>query len=107
MSGTVNILGTEYSIGDLPQKEYEICDGVAYEYSKTILIKRMRDMLSDCDSNSEKQARYNEVLRHEIIHMFFAESGLNQYCADEVLVDWIAKQFPKLLETFSSKGCET
>lgn len=31
--------------------------------------------------------------------LFFAESGLIEYGNDEVLVDWMAKQLPKIQET--------
>lgn len=40
-----------------------------------------------------------QVIRHEVIHAFFAESGLIEYGNDEVLVDWMAKQLPKIQET--------
>lgn len=40
------------------------------------------------------------VLRHEIIHAYFFESGLLDYGTNEQLVDWIVLQFPKMLETF-------
>ncbi len=44
-----------------------------------------------------------QTLRHEIIHAFFAESGLHSdsdYAENEELVDWIAIQFPKMLKVF-------
>lgn len=48
-----------------------------------------------------------KVLRHEIIHAFFGESGLrscSEYAEDEELVDWIAIQFPKILKAFEQVG---
>ncbi len=47
-----------------------------------------------------------QVLRHEIIHAYMYESGLGsdwehkQYGQEETTVDWIARQFPRLLKTF-------
>lgn len=47
-----------------------------------------------------------QVLRHEIVHAFMYESGLGsdwehkQYGQEETTVDWIARQFPKLLKAF-------
>lgn len=47
-------------------------------------------------SLTEKRERRKEVIRHELVHAFFHESGLEQYSDDEVLVAWIAQQFPKI-----------
>lgn len=57
-------------------------------------------MLLPVDSDAIKQRRYNEVVRHEAIHAFFHESGLDGYSADEQLVDWLAMQFPKMYRLF-------
>ena len=41
--------------------------------------------------------------RHEIIHAFLDESGLaenSSWAQEEEMVDWFAKQFPKLLSAF-------
>lgn len=40
------------------------------------------------------------VLRHEITHAFFFESGLEEYWNDEKLVSWIAIQFDKIQKAF-------
>lgn len=51
-------------------------------------------------------------MRHEIIHAFLYESGLaenfehaNEFGQDETMVDWIAMQFPKILEVYKEAGC--
>jgi len=62
-------------------------------------------MIDDDDAMDIKMKRYREVLRHEITHAFFSESGLDGYCIDETLVDWIAKQFPKLCKIFAECDC--
>jgi hypothetical protein len=43
---------------------------------------------------------YNEVMRHELVHAFFYESGLCEYSDNEQLVDWIATQYDKLHKAF-------
>ena len=50
-------------------------------------------------------------LRHEIIHAFLAESGLQanfehykQFGHEETIVDWFAIQFPKIMKTFEEIG---
>lgn len=52
-------------------------------------------------------------MRHEITHAFFFESGLQesslQYCngwaENEEMVDWVAVQFPKMLQVFKEAEC--
>ena len=48
-----------------------------------------------------------KVLRHELVHAFILESGLCECCdwaENEELVDWIARQFPKMTEGFEKAG---
>lgn len=96
----VNILGTEYSIKVDDTLEKTNCDGLCKEYGKSITVRSVGVMLCDDDSTETKKKRYNEVLRHEIIHAFFSEAGLDDYSSNEQLVNWIAIQFPKMLSTF-------
>ena len=45
-----------------------------------------------------------KVIRHELVHAFIFESGLCECCSwadNEELVDWIARQFPKMNKVFS------
>jgi len=100
----VNILGTEYSIEIDDTLETEL-DGLCKEYDKRISIRNAGSMLDDDDSTGVKKIRFDEVLRHEIIHAFFYEAGLEDYSDNEQLVDWIAKQFPKLEKAFKEADC--
>ena len=97
MTAKLNILGTEYTI--LSQTEDENpkldgADGIAELYAKEIVI----DLSEPTDKNTIKniEAYNNDVLRHEIIHAMFHESGLEKYCRDETLVQWIAMQYTKM-----------
>ena len=53
-------------------------------------------------------AKYGrKVIRHELVHAFIEESGLaecNDWARCEELVDWIAKQFPKMMKCFVEAG---
>ena len=40
------------------------------------------------------------IIRHEIVHAFLHECGLENYKNNEDLVNLIAHQFPKMLEVF-------
>ena len=104
----VNILGTEYSIKRQKGKEtakLENADGICEFYSKEIAI-------DDFEPTSETVANPNlykkKVLRHEIVHAFLYESGLDassEWARNEEIVDWIALQAPKLQKAFEEAGC--
>lgn len=107
----LNILGVEYSIYlDAPDEEMPAnTDGFMDYSTKTIKVAAMEvypNTIKDLDVYKKK------VLRHEIIHAFFYESGLwessNQVEAwgcDEAITDWIAMQAPKLFKAFEEAGC--
>lgn len=95
----VDILGTEYTVTrNTSAIEGMGADGICQAYNRKIIYRDLKDFLEDIDSVSAKKLRRDEVIRHEVIHVFFAESGLSKYGDDEVLVDWIAKQMPKINE---------
>lgn len=111
---TVNILGTNYNIKVIkPNKEMKknkwvgLCDNL----KKEILISDLSDKydLNDAQANLYQK----ETLRHEIIHAFYSESGLQDSCLafdgpwakNEEMVDWLAIQMPKIVETMKSVDC--
>ena len=75
----MNILGQKYEVIQDESLAQENYDGLCLKYSKKIKIRPMHNMLEDSDDESEKKKRFNEVLRHEAIHAFFSESGLDCY----------------------------
>ena len=100
---TVNILGTDYTVFEETTNKVfhdDGFDGFCRPYSKEILLKD-KDSLLKGHNEKYKEERYNEVLRHELIHAFCSESGVS-YDNDEALVDWIAKMIPKLNKAFDS-----
>lgn len=95
----VDILGTEYTVTrNTSAIEGMGADGICQLYDKKIIYKELKDFLGKDDSLTAKRVRRDQVIRHEVIHAFFAESGLIESGYDEVLVDWIAKQMPKINE---------
>lgn len=101
----VDILGTEYVIEVDKSLKNTKFDGLCNIYTKIITTRKLKDMLPEDDSELIKKDRLKEVLRHEIIHAFFNESGLEEYSENEQLVDWIAKQSPKILKAFQQADC--
>lgn len=100
---TVNILGTEYKVirEEFGDKDY---DGFCDHTDKTIKIRT-----DNINNVGDFEAMMRKQLRHEIIHAFLAESGLQanfehyrQFGHEETIVDWMAIQFPKMYEAFRS-----
>lgn len=100
----VAILGTNYTVIEDKSLNHTSADGLCKTYDKVISHRPLEAMLGADDCYKSKEARFREVLRHEIVHAFFEEAGLFEYCSDERLVDWIAKQFPKMLKAMRSAG---
>ena len=98
---TVNILGTEYTIEPRELIDEDI-DGFTDNTSKLIVIRT--DNVNDVGDFEYLQKKQ---LRHEIIHAFMSESGLQcnwqhieQFGHDETTVDWFAIQSPKIFKVF-------
>jgi hypothetical protein len=106
----VNVLGTEYTIGIKKKEEdkfLEKCDGYCDKTSKKIVVVAEPE-----DNELEIFSEYQKkVTRHEIIHAFLMESGLQEnfkheeWGHDETVIDWIAIQFPKMLKAFQEAEC--
>lgn len=114
----VNILGTEYTIEkknyvDEPDFKARSIDGYCDSITKEIVVC---DMVTYPGWENEKSSRIalveKETLRHEIVHAFLNESGLQEsasqhtgaWAKHEEMIDWIAIQFPKILKAFESVG---
>lgn len=101
----VSILGTEYRIEFKEMKNVGI-DGYCDYTSKHIVIRSDNENeLEDFEYIQKKQ------LRHEIVHAFMAESGLQsnwnhttEFGHEETTVDWFAIQSPKIFSVFTELG---
>lgn len=108
----VNILGTEYAITlDVdPESNKYLNENFGYcdMHSKKIVCADLLKIEGWKDETEEVRNKQRKAtLRHEIIHGFLCESGLwgssVPICAwaiNEEMIDWIALQFPKILEAF-------
>lgn len=103
----INILGTDYEIIEQTAEENHKLDdnnGICEQWSKKIIIDS--NILKPHKLLVEQPELYkNKVLRHEIIHAFFHESGLSEYRNDETLVDYLAMQLPKIVKLMQGAGC--
>lgn len=99
---TVEVLGVPYKIIESNREEdnsLEESDGYCDYSTKKIVIDTFRNK----PGSMEDLAKYKKkVIRHELIHAFLHESGLdaNSWAGNEEIVDWIAIQFLKLTEAF-------
>lgn len=101
----INILGTEYHI-EFKELEDAGIDGYCDYSSKHIVVRSDNsNKIEDFEWLQKKQ------LRHEIIHAFMAESGLQanwehetQFGHEETVVDWFAIQCPKIFAVFMQLG---
>ena len=107
-----NVLGTEYKIYYETKEnnpKIEGLQGYTELCAKEIHIDRSWFEGAKDDPNPEliQKDLYIEgikIIRHELVHAFILESGLCECCTwaeNEELVDWIARQFPKMNKVFS------
>ena len=105
----VNILGQEYEVikcndKENPKLKVRQANGLAELYSKEIIINT--EASTEDEETYKNLAEYEKkVIRHEIVHAFFHEAGLSDYCHDEQLVDWIALQIPKMKKAMEETDC--
>ena len=98
---TINVLRTAYAI-ELRQLNDEGMDGFCDNTAKLIVIRS--DNYNEVGDFARLQKKQ---LRHEIIHAFLSESGLQcnwqhieQFGHDETTIDWFAIQSPKIFKVF-------
>ena len=90
---TINILGQEYTLkfeNMCTDRVLREANGECRWYEKEIVI----------DDDLEPKAHKNFIIRHEILHAFFAESGSRRYREDEDVINWIAWNFDKIKKVF-------
>ena len=103
----INVLGTEYTINEATENEDPKLtgkDGYCDSSTKTCVIDRLED--TDIDSKGTIEDYKNSVKRHELIHAFLYESGLDScsWADNEELVDWLAIQWHKINAIFDQLG---
>ena len=83
----INVLGTEYTINEATENEDPLED-------------------TDIDSKGNMEEYKKSVKRHELIHAFLYESGLDScsWADNEELVDWLAIQWHKISVAFEQLG---
>ena len=106
----INVLGTEISVEFRKEADDPLlveCAGY-YDATVNLIVVKIHD-----DGYTVKDAEevQRKTLRHEIIHAFLHESGLDwssapsdAWATNEEMVDWFAIQSPKIFKLFQEEG---
>ena len=102
----VNVLGTVYKIKYIPSLDGR--GGETDFYTKEIRISEQEDVPAEYKKDNLKEMQ-RHVLRHELIHAFLFESGMDQssaaheaWAVNEEMIDWMAIQMPKIMAAYDS-----
>lgn len=118
MDTKVSVLGTEYAIAVKKYDEDEIfarrgIDGYCDGLSKKIIVCDMSTFNGwEHEEADTVGAAEKQILRHEIVHAFFYESGLAEstfsvdapWATNEEMVDWFATQGAKIYRAWQEVG---
>ena len=98
----VNVLGTVYKIKYIPSLDGR--GGETDFYTKEIRISEQEDVPAEYKTDNLKEMQ-RHVLRHELIHAFLFESGMDQssaaheaWAVNEEMIDWM----PKIMAAYDS-----
>lgn len=99
----INVLGTKYNLKFKTvrtESKLEGCVGFCDYSTKELIVDKMIP-----DENSMANLPYykRKVIRHEIIHAFLMESGLDvnsDWATNEEMVDFFAMQIEKMYKAF-------
>lgn len=107
----VNILGSEWSVKFGSEEEYPSLakmDGYTDSSIREIVVDDMKASKGQIESKADLESYQRQVIRHEIVHAFLFESGLDSnsnntesWATDEEMVDWFAIQSPKIFKAFN------
>ena len=108
----VVILGETWTIGMGTEEVYPAladADGYADTSMRRIVIAT--PPAGDPLAKADQDAYSKQILRHEIIHAFLYESGLegntlafDGWAHNEEMIDWFAIQSPKIIKVFMHLG---
>ena len=119
MKMKVDVLGTKYTIKRVNHGQDDYIDkmnfcGYCDGSKKEIVILNLKSV-PDWKDESDAAIQENEktTIRHELIHAFLNESGLQwnsftpekAWAKNEEMVDWFAIQIPKILAAFKAADC--
>lgn len=93
---SISILGTEYTVKYGTREEIGLDkdkDGQCRYYPKEIVVTTE----VDGETEFERREYTEEVFRHEVAHAILYESGLIEFSYNELLVNWLSVNAPKMM----------
>ena len=105
----IDILGIRYKL--IITSEYDAfpklkCGMDAYtdKTTKEIVVDSFKYDVNNKESVGNLYKYICDLIRHEVVHSFLRESGLDVCCnwATEEMVDWVAIQLPKFFNALSN-----
>ena len=110
----INILGSEWDVKFGSEEQYpnlKNMDGYCDQSTREIIVDDMEKLREQLGAKADLPSYRKQVARHEIIHAFLFESGLDvssvkveSWATNEEMVDWIAIQMPKLISAMEKAG---
>ena len=104
----INVLGILYQVDIVPEKEdpkLEDMDGYMDPSIKRIVVADVNARPAETEDIKNKDWFQQNIIRHELIHAFITESGLQDaFWHNEDMVRWLAYMFPRLLVAFKEAG---
>lgn len=107
----INILGSEWNVKFGSEKKYPNLtniDGYTDLSMREIVVDDMEASQGQIGAKADLESYQKQVVRHEIIHAFLLESGLDSnsnsadsWAVNEEMVDWFAIQSPKIFKVFN------
>ncbi len=112
----INILGARYTLAyrtKAEDKGLEGIDGYCDTSTKYCVAREYtEEERQDTNVLQDLDAYRHKVMRHEIVHAFLQESGLDintgeseAWATNEEMVDWLAIQGPKIFAAWQQAGC--
>lgn len=107
MKKQINVLGTEIRIEEREESEDQKLKNCVGYFDSSLHLIVLKKLAPDATSLGDLKRYQREVLRHEVIHAFLYESGLDgssapseNWANNEEMVDWFAIQSPKIFKVF-------
>lgn len=106
----IKVLGEDYTIDIVKRSDdprLDDIDGYCDTSEKLCVVDDMSEAEHDRNAKGNLKSHRKQVIRHELLHAFLFESGLDvsSWAASEEIVDWIAIQFPKIVKAFNDAKC--
>lgn len=107
----INVLGTEIQIEFRKEDDDPKLKNCVGYFDSTLSLIVVKVLDPDAMALGDLRKYQKEILRHEIMHAFFYESGLDgssgavdNWATNEEMVDWFAIQSSKIFKVFQELG---